>query len=179
MLDYAGGWKRLHHTARRFFAPLAISTVPEDDEVCFIGVNDTSTTVAVALTVETMRPEGTIRLLATVDGSALTDAAFNLPEVDQLDVAKDEILLLSWQSEAGVGSGEFPPRPYKAYDPQPSVLRLETEKTGDAHMLALSADRLSLFARVEASVPGRISENAVCAPWPSDSADRHAEGGDR
>ena len=42
-IDYFGRWKALHYAARRFFAPVLVSTVEEDGDVRVYGVSDRRT----------------------------------------------------------------------------------------------------------------------------------------
>jgi len=161
-LDYGGGWKHLHHMARRFFAPVSVSVLPSDGLYRLRGVNDTSEPVRMELTVHAMNQSGALRYLAEVEHILLpTDAAVDLTHINAEAVGHDEMLFFSWHSTAGSGSDHFAPKPYKAYALLPSGLKMDVERQGSQHTVVLSSDALALYAAVEASEPGRFSDNAV------------------
>ena len=60
----------------------------------------------------------------------------------------------------GAGCEVHATRPWKAYDLRPSGLSLAVRDRDGLWKLTLSATALSLFASVEADVPGRFSTNA-------------------
>ncbi len=39
-IEYSGRWKVLHNSAKRFFAPIHITCIPEDDRLNIYGIND-------------------------------------------------------------------------------------------------------------------------------------------
>ena len=160
-LDYGGGWKLLHHMARRFFSPVLVSVVPTQDGYALVAVNDSGAGVDLALTVHALTMDGSVRLLKETDAVVPPDRAKEIEFVLSEALEASEMLLLSSSSEHGAATVHFAPLPYKAYDLLPSGLSLATEDTGDAYTLTLTAQALALYASVEASCPGRFSDNAV------------------
>jgi beta-mannosidase len=59
-LEYGGKWKHLHYHARRFYAPLAVMTIPVDQgsNLEFWAINDNAETVAATATVEVWEFDG-------------------------------------------------------------------------------------------------------------------------
>jgi beta-mannosidase len=57
-IDYFGRWKALHYFARRFFAPLLVSTLEENGEVSVYVVSDRREDAAVELVVRLLDFEG-------------------------------------------------------------------------------------------------------------------------
>ncbi len=155
-LDYGGGWKLLHHMARRFFAPVAVVAVPTREGIVLTGINDHADPIALTVTARAVGMNGETRELhqstATVGSSSV--ALLTLPnEV----LGSGELLAFNWETPDGQRGGDvFAPRPYKTYDLQAPELDLSVQ--GDE--LTISAQRLALFVAIEADVPGRFSNNA-------------------
>ncbi len=57
-IDYFGRWKALHYAARRFFAPILLSTVEEGGELRVYGVSDSRTPTRGHLTLRLVDFEG-------------------------------------------------------------------------------------------------------------------------
>ncbi len=161
-LDYGGGWKLLHHLAKRFYEPLHVSVVPNEGGFDCIGVNDRSHPAAVGLVIEALDMDGTARPLAEVTGEIPVDRALRLARIDVSEVLENEILHLTWTDAAGqVLTAHFAPKPYKAYALRNPQTAISVEHTGATWALTLTAKALALYAAVEADQPGRFSENAV------------------
>ncbi len=160
-LDYGGGWKLLHHMARRFFAPITLSVVPSDGGFAIVASNDTGAETDLSLSVHALGMDGTTRALretnATIPAEHAKEIAFVLSDA----IPDGEMLFLEWSSPHGSDRLHFAPKPYKSYDLQPSGLAVEAARDGAAHILTLSAQSLALYASVEASRSGRFSDNAV------------------
>ncbi len=160
-LDYGGGWKLLHHMARHFFAPVTVSVVPKEDAFKIVAVNDTGTRIGMSFTVRAVDMDGSARSLVDGQTEIPSDRSRTIASVSSHELQSDEILLLDWTSPEGSGSAHFAPRPYKSYPLHPSGLRMEREETGAGTRIRLASDALALFASIEASRPGRFSDNAV------------------
>lgn len=159
-LDHGGGWKLLHHAARRFFAPVHVSAVPEGEKFEFTIVSDLPEAVEVTLTVEAVNMTGTRRQLGkTVQQLSPGRAQFAMSVGG---IAEDEVLVYRWRAGDGAEQQDWcAPKPYKAYDLPDANLTLMEKKVGDAYQLTLTAERPAFFASVEADVPGRLSDNMV------------------
>ena len=153
-LDHGGGWKLLHHMARHFYAPVLVSTVPQDDGITLRVVNDAPDQVEVSVAAHAVDMKGKLRPLGTVKVMAGT-AAVDVLQVPLSDLEPGEMLHFSWESAGGSGSDTFAPKPYKAYDLLPPDLTC----TVDGNRLTLTTQALALFVAVEADVPGRFDDN--------------------
>ena len=160
-LDYGGGWKLLHHMARRFFEPVAVSVVPVEDGYACLAVNDGAEPVEIALRVSALTLDGRVQNLKDTIADLPTDKASEIAFVMKGDLSENELLLLEWTSPSGAGSMHFAPEPYKSYALQPPGLKLESAPGPENTTITLSSDSLALYASVEASQPGCFSDNAV------------------
>lgn len=159
-LDHGGGWKLLHHLARRFFAPVSVTAVPEGNEFDIRVVNDMPHSVDLKVEVDAFRPDGRRRRLVSVQSPAPSGEAISLTTVDA--IAADEVLLFRWSGPHGLsGQDWFAPKPYKTLDVQPAKLAMEQAEDGGDILLTLSAENPAFFVTVEADCPGRFSDNAV------------------
>ena len=64
-LDHGGGWKLLHHLARRFYAPVLVSAVPDRDSVTLTAVNDSAAPVRLSISAEALACDGRVRDLGS------------------------------------------------------------------------------------------------------------------
>ncbi|MCG6884781.1 MAG: glycoside hydrolase family 2 protein [Silicimonas sp.] len=160
-LDYGGGWKLLHHMARRFFEPVIVSVVPTAVGHAFVAVNDTDEALDISLSVSALSMDGSTRSLVEVSVATPPDKAREIGRLPGTVLGEGEMLLLDWKSVHGRGTLHFAPRPYKSYDLQPSGLTLDVEWENEVAKLTLSCKGLAIFASVEASRPGRFSDNAL------------------
>jgi len=155
-LDYGGDWKLLHHMAKDFYAPVSVVAVPDGDEVRLVGVNDGSA-CEITCTVSALAMGGSLRNLTTASGTVGAVSTY-LCKAALADLAPQEMLYFAWQTAHGdAGADHFAPRPYKAYDLQPSGLTARQE----GNVLTLTTTGLALFAAVEADVAGRFDKNAL------------------
>jgi beta-mannosidase len=159
-LDHGGEWKVLHHLAKGFFAPVTVVCVPEGDDLVLKGINDTRAPVPVSLSVRAAAMDGTSRKLAEAEAILPTDAVIELARVPLTLLGPQEILGFAFTSPHGPGCEIFAPRPWKTYDLQPSNPSLAVSAKDGKWDLQISVTALSLFATVEADVPGRFSTNA-------------------
>jgi beta-mannosidase len=155
-LDHGGGWKLLHHMARRFYAPVTVVAVPGPDGIALRAVNDGPAPVALTVTARATRMDGTMRPLAEARVTVGTDAAVEALRLAPGALAEDEVLAFDWEGDAS-GGDLFAPRAWKAYDLLPPGLSATATRTA----ITLSAKALAPFVAVEADVPGRFSENAL------------------
>ncbi len=154
-LDYGGNWKLLHHMAQRFYAPVSVVCIPNAGGYVLKAVNDTNTPVDLTIQAKAVSMSGAIRDLASATVS-VNATAINAMDIAQAAVGEDELIVFTWSGAGHSGGDHFAPRAYKTYDLPDSDLKL----TVDGQTLTLTAARLSLFATVEADVPGRFSNNA-------------------
>ncbi|MEL6680274.1 MAG: glycoside hydrolase family 2 protein, partial [Pseudomonadota bacterium] len=161
-LDYGGGWKLLHHMARRFFEPLTVVAVPQGEEVVLRGVNDTGETRDVCVKLAAVSLTGRTRPVARHIASVPIDRAVDLGTVRLDALQSDEILVWTWTGADGEPrSDHFAPQRYKQYDLPPPNVRMDVKRAKRTWTLTLEADALAFFVAVESSVPGRFSDNAL------------------
>ena len=160
-LEYGGGWKVLHHLARRFYAPLRVTVAPVGEEFVFRSVNDGTEPEPTVLEVFAVDPAGSRRRLAKSHGHVPTGRAIELVRVPASIVRDAEMLFYRWSGSSGSGGEEhFAPRPYKAYDLQHPGIRSEVTPAEGGYDIVLTAEALALFVTIEGA--GRaLSDNCV------------------
>ena len=156
-LDHGGGWKILHHMAKEFYAPVAVSAVPGPEGIALWAIND-GATVDVDVAAFAVAMDGSRRALAQAR-VAVADAAVLALQVG--DLGPQEMLGITWTSAGGEGGDIFAPQPYKHYDLLPPKLRHSVQRQGDRYEITVTAQALGLFAVVEADQAGRFDRNAV------------------
>ena len=156
-LDHGGGWKLLHHMARRFYAPVTVCAVPEGESVVLCAVNDTRAPVTLMVEAHAAGMDGRTRPLGKAE---VTVGAQAVPALTVEGLTEDEILAFTWSGDAA-GGDTHAPRPYKSYDLRDPRLSLDVARDGDGWALTVAAEALALFVAAEASVPGRFDNNAV------------------
>ena len=159
-LDYGGGWKVLHHMARRFFAPVRVVVRPHGDGYRLLAVNDTATPEQVNCTVLALSMSGGLRLL----GGEAVEVSNSQPQ-QVADIAKaalrpGEVIYWRWSFGGETGEDHFAPSPYKMYDLPQANVKLSAQPRHDDWRLELSTDQPAFFTTVECHHPGRLSDNA-------------------
>ena len=161
-LDYGGGWKLLHHMARRFFQPVNVVVIPEAYGFRVAGVNDTAEPVEVAAEFEAVAMDGARRGIGAAEARIGPDLAERLAELPAQGVAEDEILLVRWRASNGMRGEDHAVRDrYKHLALRDPGLRLATAVEGDRLAARIEAEALALFVTLAADRPGRFSDNAV------------------
>lgn len=162
-LDYGGGWKVLHHMARRFFAPIHVAAIPaEGGSVDLVAMNDTAAPDQLTVEAFAATLAGEVRPLATATAVVLTDAAMVLTRVPAGALEPGEILAFRWRANGGAAGGDIhAPVRWKNLDLRDPKIRVATETRGETLAARLSAEAVGLFVTLEADRPGRFSENAV------------------
>ena len=160
-LDYGGGWKALHHAARRFFQPVHVAVIPEPDGFRFTAVNDTVETVELVVRVHALTLAGQRIPLDTLSGSCPTDRAADLGTIARSQFPADAVLAWSFTASNGMhGAGHQVQDTYKALDLQPSGLAHTAWLDGDETVVIdVSAQGLALHVMIETDCPGRFSDN--------------------
>ncbi|WP_417310968.1 beta-mannosidase [Devosia sp.] len=163
-LDYGGQWKLLHYMAKRFFAPINVVVVPEDDSLLFRAINDTA--AAASITLEVLAVDaltGATRVVASPSGETSPDGAVELTRLKIADLQANEFLYFSWTDAEGrgLGANDYFPKAYKAYDLAEAEVTATWSGTEEAPVLVLSADKPALFVTATVDVPGYFSDNAI------------------
>lgn len=160
-LDHGGGWKLLHHMARRFYADVTVVCLPQEEGFALKAVNDRPDTVELRLEVWAVAMDGTSRLLVQGGGGVTGERAVDLAMVPRDAVAAGEILSFVWTGAGIDGRDIHAPLPWKAYDLRPAGIEAAVEQIGEAWQITLTARALAPFVAIEADVAGRFSDNAV------------------
>ena len=125
-------------------------------------VNDTADVVDVTADFFTVGMDGRTMPLTHASGSCRPDAASTLISLAASSIPAGHILVWNYAgSDGSEGRGHHVTGTYKQLELEPSGIALRTvQKADGAHELTLTAEKLALFVLVEASVPGRFSDNA-------------------
>ncbi|MBP7002472.1 glycoside hydrolase family 2 protein [Amaricoccus sp.] len=158
-LDYRGGWKLLHHMARRFFAPVNVAAIPEGQGFRLVGINDTAAPVEVTVEAFAAAMDGATRALGCTTARVGTEAAAPLGEAA---VGPGEILAFRWRASNGAAGGDHAlAGRYKGLDLRDPGLTVTTESRDGACVATVATQALALFVTLEADRPGRFSTNAL------------------
>ena len=158
-LDHGGGWKLLHHEARRFFAPLLVTAVPDGDDLVLKGVCDAAQPITVQVSAQALAMDGSTRPL----GDVQMTLGFDGQEVMRIAALPAGEMLL-WHTllpDSTVVTDHHAPRPYKTYDLPDPDLRMQVTGDGKVYSLTLTSAAPAFFVSVEATLPGRFSDNAM------------------
>jgi beta-mannosidase len=162
-LDYGGGWKLLHHLARRFFQPVTVVAIPEGETLRLVAINDTAAPVAVEAEAFAVTLDGaSTRPLATAGARVAIDAAAPLTEFPLAMIEQGEIVAFRWKAPNGMAGGDvFTPARWKTLPLRDPNLTLSTEVIDGRLVARVSAEAVALFVTLQADRPGRFSTNAV------------------
>ncbi|PYE86737.1 beta-mannosidase [Phyllobacterium leguminum] len=163
-LDYGGGWKALHYMARRFFAPVAVSAIPDKNglDIAFHAANDTSQPVDIDLEIIALDMAGNATPLQRASRTVPTDRAIPIAGVALNDIPEGAILLYRWSaSDGSTGSDHFSPVPYKALPLKDARIKTSVTTTAQGLSISLEASALALFVTLECEAQGRFSDNAL------------------
>lgn len=159
-LDHGGGWKLLHHAARRFYADVTVVAVPADHGTELRVVNDRPDGASLRLEASAATPSGCVRAIETTALTAPPDKAVRALSIPTGAIGEHEILVFDWSVDDGpLQTDHFAPRPYKSYPLEPACIATDVIRQGGTWTITLRADRLALFVAVEADQPGRFSDN--------------------
>ncbi|MEL6610148.1 MAG: glycoside hydrolase family 2 protein, partial [Pseudomonadota bacterium] len=154
-LDHGGGWKLLHHMAADFYQPHLVTAVPGPDGVTLKAVSDGPEAYDSRIEVLALSMDGTLRRL---DEKTVSMTPGTVQDVLTTSVGDHQMIYWRWTLPDGsTASDHFAPKPYKAYDLQPSGTHLQV----DGNSITLTSQTAAFFASVEADCPGRFSDNAV------------------
>ena len=170
-LDYGGGWKLLHHMARRFFPPVTVVVIPEAGGFRAVAVNDTADPVTVTCAASApSRSTAPSARSPTPRPTVGTDAAAPLATLDAAALApgRGARLPLDRRRTAPPAATSSPPVRPKALDlPRPEACTLATIVDGGHVRARVTAEALALFVTLEADRPGRFSDQRRRASFPA------------
>ena len=165
-LEYGGKWKLLHYVARRFYAPIALSTKKlENNGVEIWAANDRGISTAGVLTVraldflghELWRNRLTVKLPAA---KALRIKRYEtmkgLPDISRAFLS----LELAVAGETSRAEHYF--CPYKNCELAPARVHAEIEARGEAFLVSLTTNRPALWLALNADgIPGEFDDNCI------------------
>ncbi len=157
-LDYGGGWKLLHHAAKKFYSKQNVVAIPDKDSVRLIGLNDGAAPALIDLTFSAIKPDGSVCELGRHAKKVASNAPSDLARVVLGDLAADEVILFEWSSGAQERADIFAPRPFKTYDLQAPAIEMTVEEHDAVYILTLDARAPAFFTAIEANQPGRFSD---------------------
>lgn len=157
-LDHGGNWKLLHHMARHFYAPVTVIALPEGETIALRAVNDGRAAAKLTVIAQAVSTAGRTRFLGDATANIGTDAAEDIFRIPLSDLRSDEVLAFVWEGDAK-GGDVFAPKAWKTYDLHPSGLTVEIRQEGRDYVLTLAVTALAPYVAIEASVPGRFSDN--------------------
>jgi beta-mannosidase len=160
-LDHGGGWKLLHHMARRFYADVTVVCIPDGAGYTLKAVNDRLAPVPLRIEAWAVAMDGTTRKLDEAERTVPPDRAVPVLSITADALAKGEVLFFLWKGDDTDGRDLHSPKPWKAYDLLPAGLGAEVAQDGPHWRITLTSRVLAPFATVEADVPGRFSDNAI------------------
>ncbi|MCU0908230.1 MAG: glycoside hydrolase family 2 protein [Rhodobacteraceae bacterium] len=161
-LDHGGGWKLLHHMARRFYAPVRVVHRPVDGGTLLLAVNDTLPPVVLDLTVQAVAMDGTARVLDRARVTVPTTHALDVLTIPGDALRAGEVLWLDWSdATGGTGSDCIAPRPWKAFDLVAPRVTATVTPALDGWHIDVDAQALAVHVALE-TPPGRLSDNGFC-----------------
>ncbi|MEJ6404120.1 beta-mannosidase [Yoonia sp. 2307UL14-13] len=160
-LNDDGEWKLLHHMAKRFYAPVLVTAVPDGDEIILRAVNDLPEAVVLDVTAHAVGMDGSVRALGAAQVN-VADQAVEAMRLPSDSVGDQEMVVFNWTGPNGIHGGDlFAPHPFKHYDLQPPSLQHAVAQEGADWQITLRVEALAVFVAVESDVPGRFSTNAI------------------
>ena len=156
-LDHGGSWKLMHHMAREFFAPVAVSLIPDSEsgDYIFIGVNDTSLPVETELVLIEMTAAGQKVREQPRKIELPSDRAIEMGRLATDKIPQGNILFWTY----GETRRHMSTVPYKHLHLLPPGLSIVATPVTDRLLISIRADNLALFVTLETSVPGIFTGN--------------------
>ena len=168
-LNYGGSWKHLHYMAKRFYAPVNIVTIPNNQGWSMIAICDEPKPVEVSFTIGAVSIQGTTRVLHSGNSIAQTLTNTHLIDVASDQLSDDEFLYWSWNDEIESQHESsahhqyldlLTPKPFKSYELPNSQVTIQSKKEALGWSLELQASHVALFVVIESSQSGQYSDNA-------------------
>jgi beta-mannosidase len=164
-IEYGGRWKVLQYVAKRFYAPVTVVWVPQDEgrALRLVAVSDVPQPLQLEACVAAIDLRGRERIVwrgAVVLGADGSQPGRELAVFAGSEVAAGEFLQVRWRDASGahVGEDDYLPRPYKDYDLPKSAPRVSCNAEGTE--LLLETDAPCFFTFLETPLQGRFSDNA-------------------
>jgi len=159
-IEYGGRWKALQYAARRFFAPVLVSTTETDDELAVWVTNDERDSVEGTLTIEstTFHGESIFDYSEQVAVAGADSREIETVDVDDLtgEYGRDEVLVrVEHDCDAESYANYAVLDRYKRLAlPDPSL-----DLVVDGDRVTVSAEQAALFVTFETDADGVFSDN--------------------
>ncbi|MBD8892757.1 glycoside hydrolase family 2 protein [Roseibium litorale] len=166
-LDYGGGWKALHFMAKRFFEPVQVFALPDEDgTLSLCAVNDMLEPVQLTCAVERWNLQGGCETLFEVQADVPADKAVRPGHPVLREAGAGELLVLRWRSACGrSGCDHVMPKAYKGLALARPAIAMSLEPVdpdGAGNVVAavtLTTDKPALFVALEADRQLVLSDN--------------------
>jgi beta-mannosidase len=161
-LDHGGGWKALHHMAKRFYAPFMIAARrdKETGDLIFTAVNDQAASVNFRFAVRFVPSDGPPGASLSTSIEAQGADAREIFRIRSQDVQTGGVYLYAWELADGTkGRNHIAAVPYKAIDLAPSNLKADVAQAENLVHVRLTAEKLSLFVGLSTTAAGHFSDN--------------------
>ena len=160
-LDYGGGWKLLHHAARKFFAPVSVVAIPDGDQVRFVGLNDRPEPVQISARPMIVSCAGKAVPQTPFGAEIPANATIQLGSIAIEDWTHHSLLCFEWSAGDESGFDHVMLNPYKSLPLVDAAIKVSTKTADTGWNVTLEAHALALFVTAEADIPGRFSANAL------------------
>jgi beta-mannosidase len=145
-LNNDGSWKLLHYLARRFYEPVAVFAYAKDDDVIFMGVNDTLEQQDVTLTIQGY---------GSFDASIPTDKAIEITRI----AVPEAIIHFTTMHGDRISPAHYAPRPYKSYELRDPGLSHSVKVTEPGAIVTIKAECTAYYVALESTLAGHFSDN--------------------
>jgi beta-mannosidase len=164
-LDHGGRWKAMHYLVKRFFQPVAVAAIPDEDgkQIRFSLVNDTLAEVSIDLSVSVLDMKGERKHLKDVQAVCTPDGAVTATSIDVSEIPAGTLLAWRFTASNGMGGeGHYVHGTYKALELEAAGLMVTHEYVEDDGSVCLNvtAKGLALFVMIETETDGKYSDNA-------------------
>ena len=161
-LDYGGGWKLLHHMAKDFFAPVTVVAIPKEDEIRFIGLNETHEAVSLSLEPILSDMSGQTRRISAHAKEIAPQSTLEICTVPRSEIGGDALLCYEWSTKGGLsGFDHVMTSPYKGLPLLDPEIGMTVSRQQTDYQITLTSHKLALFVSLESNMPGRFSDNAL------------------
>jgi beta-mannosidase len=160
-LDHGGGWKLLHHMAKRFYAPVLVTMRRAGDELIASAVHDVPTAVTSDIEVAAISLETGKMKTVFKDTVKLLGGGQEIIRLNRLHFAPQTLLFMQWTDENGLPQrNHFAAHPYKHVPlVNPQLTRTVLKADGSLNITVQSKE-LALYVSLESDIAGHFSDNA-------------------
>jgi len=129
-LNHGGSWKAMHYMAKRFYQPVYVFAIQnnETNHIEFTAVNDTLEPVELNLNIFISDLKGKMEKLTTCTETVSTNKSHSLIQIPQTTLSDNQILIYEFDSSIGMnGLEHFTIEPYKSLSIENSEIKIDTK----------------------------------------------------